>query len=206
MRKWPALDLHHLTTWRLLSCSEFNTWSECWRWEEERGEFKVFPCCMAEGGSVPHAYLHPGQGLWIPSLQKGTRQYFRAPVCSAHRWEKLALNVKRQITAGIKQQPNKNLHSYENYVIGDAICHLLYNRAYILKQAGNSISFTSSLSYSTSVIESKQQSHPLHEFLKLKCSPEDCYPAAVWCSLEACMYQIKENSMNQSCETWYWAI
>lgn len=64
--------------------------------------------------------------------------------------------MKRQITAVKKQQLGKNLHSYQNYVIEDAICHLLYNRAYILKQAGNSIPLTSSCSYSTSVIESKQ--------------------------------------------------
>lgn len=50
--------------------------------------------------------------------------------------------MKRQIIARKKQQPNKNLHSSQNYVIEDAICHLLYNRAHILKQAGNSISFT----------------------------------------------------------------
>lgn len=50
--------------------------------------------------------------------------------------------MKRQIIGKKKQQPHKNLHSSQNYVIEDAICHLLYNGAYILKQAGNSISFT----------------------------------------------------------------
>lgn len=94
--------------------------------------------------------------------------------------------------AGLQQEKNqtKTSHSYQDHVTEDAIHHLLYNRAYTLKQAGNSILFTS-LSCSTSVIESKLKSHPLHEFLRLKCSPENCYSAALWSSLEVCTYKLK---------------
>lgn len=121
--------------------------------EQVKGWIPGLSLLWAERCSVPPAYLYPRQGLWIPSLQRGTRQHFRAPLCNAHSQEKLALNVKRQITAVKKQQPRKNLHGYQNYVIEDAICHLLYNRAYILKHAGNSIPLTSSRSYSTSVLK-----------------------------------------------------